>query len=112
MFCPYCGTENADNSYRCSACGEPLHEQRRVPVHVPNYLVQSILVTLFCCQPFGIVAIVFSALTMTRADAGDLAGAQAYSEKARMWSTLAFWLGLLWVGACLLFFIAGGVLSH
>src|SRR5438128_1439779 len=29
--------------------------------HVPNYLVQSILCTLFCCLPFGIVAIVYAA---------------------------------------------------
>src|SRR5882672_10526815 len=29
-------------------------------VKVPNYLVQSILVTLCCCLPFGIAAIVFA----------------------------------------------------
>ncbi|MBN1572601.1 MAG: CD225/dispanin family protein [Deltaproteobacteria bacterium] len=26
--------------------------------HVHDYLVESILVTLFCCQPFGIVAMI------------------------------------------------------
>ena len=31
------------------------------PISVPNYLVQAILTTIFCCLPFGIVAIVFAA---------------------------------------------------
>lgn len=106
MRCPRCGAENDENNYRCVACGAELHPpQRAVATGIQNYLVHSILVTLFCCQPFGIVAIVFSALSMTRADAGDVAGARAYADKARTWCTVAFWVGLLWVVACLFFFL-------
>src|SRR5207237_6484686 len=36
-------------------------QQQRFQADVPSYLVQSILATLFCCMPFGIVAIVYAA---------------------------------------------------
>jgi hypothetical protein len=57
---------------------------------VPNYLVQSILVTLFCCIPFGIPAIVNAAQVDAKAKAGDLAGALESSRKARLWCWWAF----------------------
>ena len=55
-----------------------------------NYLVQAILVTLCCCLPFGIAAIVFSAQVNSKYDAGDYAGALESSKKAKMWC----WIGL------------------
>jgi len=57
---------------------------------VPNYMVQSILVTLFCCIPFGIPAIVNASQVETKAGLGDLAGALESSRKARMWCWWAF----------------------
>ncbi len=55
------------------------------PVNIPNYLVQSILVTLFCCLPFGIVAIVFAAQVNSKAQAGDIQGAMQASKQAKTW---------------------------
>ena len=52
---------------------------------IPNYLVQAILATLFCCMPFGIAAIVFAAQVNTKLAAGDVAGAMESSRKAKMW---------------------------
>ncbi|MFZ3275199.1 MAG: CD225/dispanin family protein, partial [Lutibacter sp.] len=44
--------------------------------HQPkNYLIESILVTIFCCLPFGIVGIVFAAQVNAKFDAGDYEGA-------------------------------------
>ena len=63
--------------------------------NIPNYLVQAILVTIFCCLPFGIVAIVFAAQVNGKIQAGDIAGAQDSSSKAKMWCWLAFGLGLV-----------------
>jgi len=57
----------------------------------PNYLVWSILTTVFCCLPLGIVSIVFAAQVNSKWAAGDYAGAQASSTKARqfaMWSAI------------------------
>ena len=31
------------------------------PQHIPNYRIPSILVTIFCCLPLGIAAIIFAA---------------------------------------------------
>lgn len=62
--------------------------------HVPNYLVQAILVTVFCCLPFGIVAIVFAAQVNGKFQAGDLEGAMDSSRKAKMWCWLGFGIGL------------------
>src|SRR6266481_3756496 len=53
--------------------------------NVPTYLVPAILSTLFCCLPFGIVAIVFAAQVGSRLNAGDVAGAQRASANARTW---------------------------
>jgi Interferon-induced transmembrane protein len=50
-----------------------------------NWLVESILVTLFCCLPFGIVALISAASVNTKYDAGDYTGAQQASEQAGKW---------------------------
>lgn len=63
--------------------------------NVPNYLVQSILVTLCCCMPFGIPAIIFAAQVNGKLTAGDVAGAQEASRKAKLWCWIGFGLGLL-----------------
>jgi hypothetical protein len=61
---------------------------------IPNYLVQSILVTLCCCLPFGIPAIVYAAQVNSKQAAGDLAGALDSSQKAKMWCWIGFGIGL------------------
>lgn len=60
----------------------------------PSYLVFAILVTIFCCQPFGIVAIVYAALTISRNGEGNYAGAWQYSDNAKTWCWLGFCIGL------------------
>jgi hypothetical protein len=54
----------------------------------------AILVTIFCCLPFGIVAIVYAAQVNTKLQAGDYAGAADASKKAKTYSWVAFGLGL------------------
>lgn len=50
-----------------------------------NWLVESILVTIFCCLPFGIVAIINAANVNSRVAVGDYAGALDASKKAGQW---------------------------
>jgi hypothetical protein len=64
------------------------------PANVPNYLVQAILTTIFCCIPFGIVAIIFAAQVNGKLSAGDYAGAMQASKQAKMWCWLSFGIGL------------------
>jgi hypothetical protein len=60
---------------------------------IPNYLVQSILVTLFCCLPFGIAAIVYAAQVNGKLQGGDVQGAMESSRKAKMWCWWSFGIG-------------------
>jgi len=56
--------------------------------------VQSILTTVLCCLPLGIVAIIFSAQVNTKLAAGDYAGALESSRKAKMFCWIALGLGI------------------
>ena len=60
---------------------------------VPNYLVQSI-VSIFCCWPLAIPAIIFASQVNGKLAAGDYAGAQEASRKAKQFSTIAIGIGL------------------
>jgi hypothetical protein len=72
---------------------------------VPNYLVQSILVTLFCCLPLGIVAIIQSAQVNGKLQAGDYEGAALASEQAKKYCWWGFIAGLIWIVLYVLFTI-------
>lgn len=96
MYCTKCGNQNSDNAWKCTSCGEALSQSSPAspPQKIPNYLAQSILVTLFCCLPFGIAAIVYAAQVNTKIQAGDIQGALAASKKAKMWGWISFGIGL------------------
>ena len=65
----------------------PLAQQTTVQgADIPNYLWQSIAVTLLCCLPFGIAAIVYASKVDGLKMAGDLAGARQASENAKKWT--------------------------
>ncbi len=60
------------------------------PALVPNYLVQAILCTLFCCLPAGIVSIVYAAQVNSKLAVGDRMGAIQSSENAKKWAWVSF----------------------
>jgi Interferon-induced transmembrane protein len=62
---------------------------------VPNYLVQAVLVTLCCCLPFGIVAIIKASEVNTLLAKGNYEGAAKASEEAKKWCWIGFVLGLI-----------------
>jgi predicted secreted protein len=77
----------------------------------PNNLVWAILSTLFCCLPLGVVSIIFAAQVNGKWQAGDVAGAQEASRKARqfaMWSTIA---GLVVAFLYIILIVVAGVNS-
>ena len=96
MYCTKCGVQNDDNSYKCVKCGEVLQHAHGpvIPLSVPNYLVQAIMVTLCCCLPFGIVSIVYAAQANAKVKVGDLQGAMEASSKAKTWCWVGFGIGL------------------
>lgn len=112
VFCATCGRERDPGARFCSYCGVATGPESGGRVvhqsgpaygyrHVPNYLVQSILVTIFCCLIGGIVAIVHAAQVNGKLRAGDYAGAVNASNSAKGWCWASFWIGL--VGGGLVF---------
>ena len=59
-----------------------------------TWLADSILVTIFCCLPFGIAGIVNASKIESAFYAGDEALAEEYSKKAKKWVLWSFWLGI------------------
>lgn len=57
-------------------------------------LVGAILVTLFCCLPLGIVAIVFAAQVDSKYSVGDYEGAQKSASRAKTFMWWGFGIGL------------------
>jgi len=73
---------------------------------VNNHMVWAVLTTLFCCLPFGIVAIVKASQVSSKLAMGDYAGAVAASNQAKTWSIVSMVIGLV-VGVIYLFVIVG-----
>ena len=67
-----------------------------------NNLVWAILSTLFCCLPFGIVAIVYAAKVDGLWNSGDQDGARDAAEKAKKYS---LWGAILGGAFALIYFI-------
>jgi hypothetical protein len=65
------------------------------PTTIPNHLVPAILVTVCCCLPFGIPAIIYAGQVNGKLATGDVAGAQEASRKAKMWCWISFGCGIL-----------------
>jgi len=120
LNCPNCGTSNLDTASICVNCAKPLaggpsHSYTPPPgshsysppaeQRIPNYLIQSILVTFCCCQPVGIVAIIFAAMVNSKIAAGDRAGALDASSKAKLFFWIA--LGLTVIGWVIAWFAGG-----
>lgn len=61
----------------------------------PTYILGAVLVTIFCCLPVGIAALVFSSSVNSRYLRGDLAGARKASERAKWCIIAAFAIGLV-----------------
>lgn len=108
MVCNSCGAQNISSATNCKSCGAPLRGNAAggVGAAPPNYLVQSILVTLCCCLPFGIPAIVFASRVDSAARSGDLAGAQLASDSAKKWCWIGFITGLaVWLLSTLIYIV-------
>ncbi len=78
-----------------------------------NWLIESILVTLFCCLPLGIVGIINASSVNSRFDRGDYVGAERASKEAGRWTKIGFFIGLagvfLWFAVFILSVIGSRV---
>ena len=77
------------------------------PIPPRTWLLESILVTLFCCLPLGIVGIVYAAKVDTAYSRGAYADAIRYSLDAGRWTKIGFWIGIAWPLIYLLLVLLG-----
>lgn len=72
-----------------------------------TWLAESIIVTLLCCQIFGIIAIIYSSKVESKHRAGDFRGARDASNTAKNWVIAAAVTGF----ALVIIFMFTGVLA-
>jgi len=90
MYCTACGTSRPEGANVCPNCGTAAPAVVAGQPAIQNYLVPAILITLCCCVPAGIVAIVYAAQVNSKLAAGDILGAQASARLAKIWT----WAGV------------------
>lgn len=111
IYCPQCGTANADTAAVCGSCQSALPTAALAAApgaaapapgappaaqpQISNYLIPAIVITLCCCLPGGIVALVYSTQVNSKLQAGDIAGAQAASKNAKLWCMISVGAGLV-----------------
>ncbi len=96
-FCPHCGAPTSSTSTGSTTMPPPPPPPPRPGAlpYVKTFLPEAILITLFCCIPFGIVAIVHASQVSGKLAAGDIQGAQLLADKARTWVMWGFITGLI-----------------
>ncbi|MGH9971877.1 MAG: CD225/dispanin family protein [Pyrinomonadaceae bacterium] len=77
----------------------------------PNYLVPAILVTIFCCLPGGVASIIYASQVNSKYQAGDIAGAEEASKKAKMWAMISAGAGLVLIVLVVILNVLGVALS-
>lgn len=128
MYCKMCGKQISDTACFCEHCGAdhrpaatdyspscPSAEQPPVSNPQPEapttsstpYLVCSILVTLFCCLPLGIPAIVFASKIDSCNTRSDFAGA---AENARKAKNFMIWGAVISVVFTILYLVFFGLM--
>ncbi len=118
--CSHCQKEFTENKYvvgtdfKCPHCGEKTtavpcmtDESESGPddnsadlENIKTYMLPALAVTLFCCLPFGIVALVFAAQTNAYREEKNVEAARRYSNLAQTWVGNSIIFGML-----LLFFL-------
>lgn len=72
-----------------------------------TWLVESILVTIFCCQILGIISIIYAAGVESKFYKGDIAGAESASNTAKTLVLVSVGLGLVSVVVLGILFATG-----
>ena len=122
-FCPKCGSAVPDEASFCPKCGTNLpdaatpvphtqdYQQQSAQPCPPTYLALSIIVTVLCCLPFGIVGIIKSSSVSKEYAIGNYAAAQEASKQAKTWSIVGLCCGLFWV-IIYIILIACGIMAN
>ena len=134
--CPECNASISSEAAYCPHCGAPItpkQTQEQQPAQEParpclqsaqptantaypninppkTWLLESILATIFCCLPFGIIGIIYATKVESSWYAGRTSQALSYSKTAKTWTITSFVVGLVGI-ICYMLLMAFGVLS-
>ena len=76
-----------------------------------TWLLESILVTLFCCLPFGIAGIVNATKVESLYYAGNIEAAERASKEAAKWTKIGFILGIVGIVLYFILIVVGAALG-
>lgn len=108
MFCKHCGNNIPDGVTMCPYCRQSLMNPVQQPeMEIKSHLTEAILVTLFCCLPFGIVSIVNAARVSDLVAAGKIDEAMRASDKAKTWVLVSVITGLAFGGLYFILMLIG-----
>lgn len=74
--------------------GMPAAQPAGQPPQIDVWLWQSIVVTILCCLPLGVVGIVFASQANTEMGVGNWAAAEEKAKQAKTFTIIGFALGL------------------
>jgi hypothetical protein len=123
-YCSNCGELNPENARFCAKCGyeiqsgvsgtTPSPASASTPSgDIPDtYLWQSIVVTILCCLPLGIPAIVYAAQVEKYYMQGNIEAAQRASRNAKNFCIASLASGLAVYIAYIIYLVAiGGIVA-
>ena len=100
----------AQETYTSAQNQMPYQNQApQTPINWVPYLVLSIICTLCCCLPFGIVGIVYAAKINSSMAAGNYEEAKNAAKSAKIWIIASAVVGLIVEVIYIIFAFIGGV---
>ena len=106
ITCRECGAQISDAATTCHQCGSPVvtagapqpYQSNNNQICPETHLTKAILVTLFCCWPLGIPAIVNAAGVSNAFASGNYQLALQKSNDAEKWSKYCIIAGVIfWI---------------
>lgn len=108
--CPECGKEISGTAPSCTYCG------KQINICPPTHLAKAIIVTILCCWPFGIPAIVNASEVSTAFISGQYERAEEKSRKANKWANITIWVVVafwsIYIAVCLITGFASAMLEN
>lgn len=83
------------------------NNNQRPTVPPKNYLVESILITILCCLPLGIVGIINATKVEGLFAAGDYDGAQRAADDAKKWCKWGLISGGIYITVIIIAYAVG-----
>lgn len=79
------------------------------PLKPSNWLWQSIIATILCCIPFGIIGIVFATRVDSLYYSRRYAEAEAAANKAKIWTLIAVGAGIIYLIIWIILMVTGSM---